>query len=240
MSFRKLLILFTVLPFLSSCSTTGNEGLDGVLGQIFGQSELTVEEISDGLKEALHVGTDRVVDQVGKAGGYFDDADIHIPLPSELEDVQSALGKVGLSGMLDTLEQKLNEGAEKAAPIAKDLFWDAISEMTINDVMNIYNGPDDAATQYFRGKMEPRLRAEMRPVIEGTLNQVGAVRQFNDIKARYDAIPFTPDVNTDLAGYAENLALDGMFHYLAKEEAAIRNDPLKRTTELLRKVFGAI
>ena len=240
MPFRKFLAVCFVLPFLSGCSTTNGGSLGETLGQIFSQNELSVEEISAGLKEALKVGAGRVIDRVSQAGGYFDDPDIHIPLPGELEDVQSALGKIGLAGMLDKLEQKLNEGAEKAAPLARDLLWDAIGEMTITDVMEIYNGPDDAATQYFRGKMEPRLKAEMRPIIEQTLNQVGAVRQFNDIKARYDAIPFTPDVNADLAGYAENLALDGLFHYLAKEEAAIRNDPLKRTTDLLRKVFGAV
>lgn len=50
-----------------------------------------------------------------------------------------------------------------------------------------------------------------------------------------------PDpLKNKMIGYAVAKALDGLFVYLAEEEVAIRRDPAKRTTDLLRRVFGAV
>ena len=120
-------------------------------------SDLSLGEIGGGLKEALRVGSERVVAQVGRSDGYNADPEIHLPLPESLRTVQSTLRMAGMSGLLDDLELKLNRAAEVAAPKAKALFWQSISEMTLEDVEGIYNGPDDAATRYFQGKMTPAL-----------------------------------------------------------------------------------
>jgi hypothetical protein len=204
-----------------------------------GGSGLGTDEIAAGLREALKVGTERVVGQVGTTDGYNADADIHIPLPGALTDVQAVLRKIGQAGLADDLELRLNRAAEAAAPEAKALFWDAIAKMTLDDVERIYNGPDDAATRYFQRKMTPRLAKRMTPIIDRTLAEVGAIRTYDAMMAQYKAVPFVPDVKANLTEYAVDKAMSGLFHYVAKEEAAIRNNPTKRTTELLQKVFGA-
>jgi hypothetical protein len=144
-----------------------------------------------------------------------------------------------MTSLLDDLELKLNRAAEVATPKAKALFGQAISEMTFEDVMNIYNGPEDAATRYFQDKMTPPLAKEMQPVVEQSLAEVGAVQSYDNVMGEYRTIPFVPDVKADLTTYVVEKGMDGIFYYMAKEEAAIRQNPAKRTTELLQKVFGA-
>ncbi|MFP4284967.1 MAG: DUF4197 domain-containing protein [Desulfovermiculus sp.] len=200
--------------------------------------QLDDETVGQGLKEALKVGTANVVDELGQSGGFFNHPELHIPLPASLDRVQSVLNKVGASSMLDDLELKINRAAERATPKAKDMFWKAISEMTFQDVTSIYNGPDDAATRYFEDKMSVPLASEMKPTVQETLNQVGAVQSYNQIMDRYNSVPFAPKVQADLTTYTLDKTLEGIFTLLAQEEAAIRKDPAKRTTELLQTVFG--
>ena len=202
-------------------------------------SALSTSDISSGLKEALRVGSDRVVSQVGQTDGYNGDPAIRLPLPGSLKSVQSALAAAGMSGMLDDLELRLNRAAEAAAPKARALFVDAISEMTIEDARNIYEGPKDSATRYFQSKMSQPLAAEMAPVVNESLAEVGAVRSYDAVMGQYKQIPFVPDAKADLTDYVVEKGMDGIFFYLAKEEAAIRENPAARSTELLQKVFGA-
>ncbi len=202
------------------------------------EQELSTGTIADGLKEALRVGTANVVQQLGQAGGFSDHPDIHIPLPGSLGKVQSALNRIGASSLLDELELKLNRAAEQATPRAKALFWEAITEMTLEDARSIYNGPQDAATRYFQGTMSDPLAREMQPVIEDTLSQVGAVQSYDRVMDRYASIPFVPDVKADLVNHTLGKTLEGLFTVLAREEAAIRTNPVKRTTRLLQTVFG--
>jgi len=201
-------------------------------------SELSIEEIGAGLKEALKVSSQNVVNQLGTIDGFNSDSNIHIPLPESLATVKSMLDKVGMSYLFETVELKLNRAAEAAVPRAEQLFLDAISQMTFQDVKEIYNGPDDAATQYFKGKMSLDLAAEMKPVIEDSLLEVGAIRAYDNMMEGYKSIPFVPDVKSDLTDHVIEKGMEGIFYYMAKEEAAIRQDPVKRTTELLKKVFA--
>lgn len=213
--------------------------LKGVTQTAPGGSGLGTDEIAAGLREALKVGTERVVGQVGAADGYNADPKIHIPLPGALKDVQSVLRKIGQAGLADDLEVRMNRAAEAAAPEAKALFWNAISRMTLDDVERIYNGPDDAATRYFQRTMTPALAKRMTPIIDRTMADVGAIRSYDAMMAQYKAVPFVPDVKADLTEYVVDKAMDGIFLYVAEEEAAIRNNPAERTTALLQKVFGA-
>ena len=153
--------------------------------------------------------------------------------------VRKALKPFGMSGQLDDLELRLNRAAEVATPKARRIFVDAITSMTLDDARKIYDGPDDAATRYFQRRMTGPLRREMRPVISDSLSKVGAIRHYDAIMSEYRQFPFVPDVKADLVNHVLKLGLDGIFHYVAVEEAAIRNNPAKRSTELLRKVFGS-
>jgi len=178
------------------------------------------------------------VAQLGQTDGFNADSAIRIPLPEQLGSVKSALSKIGLSQSLDDLELKLNRAAENASPKAKALFWDAITAMTFEDIQAIYNGPEDSATQYFKDKTTPALTQEMQPIVTDSLAQVGAIQSYDRAMGQYQALPFVPDVKADLTAYVIEKSLDGIFYYVAKEEAAIRQDPIRQTSDLLKRVFG--
>ena len=199
---------------------------------------LTLEEIGAGLKEALGVGSQNVVSRLGRLDGFNQDPSVHIPLPKELDKVRSVLDPIGMSGLLDDLELKINRAAEAATPKATELFKQAITEMQFEDVKAILDGPEDAATQYFRGKMAPALAKEMKPIVDQSLLQVGAIKAYDDTIQQYKSVPFVPDVTTDLSNHVVDKGIDGIFYYMAQEEAAIRSDPAKQTTALLKRVFG--
>lgn len=205
-----------------------------------GQStqELSNADIGAGLREALKVGAQRVVGQVGASDGFNGDPRIHIPLPESLQKVQSTLARIGMSSMTDDLELRLNRAAEAASPEAQAVFWQAIDEMTMDDVREIFDGPDDAATRYLERTMSSPLLARMKPIVDSSLAEVGAVRAYDQAIGRYKAVPFVPDVKADLTQHVLERALQGVFLYLAQEEAAIRQNPAKQTTALLKKVFG--
>ncbi len=236
---KKLIVILMPL-LIAGCAAQGSGGsiLDVLAEGIGGQQALSETEIADGLREALTIGTQHVIEQVGAVDGFNLDPDIHIPLPRSLQRVDDALSKLGLSRLMDNLETRLNRAAEVAAPQAKALFIDAISNMTLNDARQILTGPDDAATQYFRTQTSEQLSELIRPVVESSLRKVGALQAYDSMISRYKTLPFVPDVSADLTRYTIDRSMDGIFYYLAREEAAIRHEPIKRTTALLRKVFG--
>lgn len=242
----KAVFLYGLFPILLSCSADGSKDSRQWLEQTndllksFGNAsngQLTVTDLSSGLKEALRVGTETVVSQLSANNGFNLDPEIHIPLPESLQKFQSGMGKLGLSLVLDDLETRLNTAAEVATPKAKQLFWNAITEMSIDDAEAIFNGPNNSATQYFRKKMDTPLKQEFTPVIEKSLQETEAVQVYDRFMTKYQAIPFMPDIKADLNDYVVGKSLDGIFLYLAKEEAAIRENPAKRTTEILKRVF---
>ena len=199
---------------------------------------ISTSDIAGALRDALKVGSERVVDTLGRTDGFNNAPDVHIPLPDTLRKAQKVLSKFGKGKLGDDLELRLNRAAETAVPKAKGLFLDAISQMTIDDAKAILNGPKDSATRYFRERMSPRLVEEMSPIVSDQLAEVGAVQSYDKMIGKYKDLPFVPDVRADLTSYVVGKAVDGVFLYLGREEAAIRENPAKRTTELLKKVFG--
>ena len=175
---------------------------------------------------------------MGVKNGFNLDPKIRIPLPANLQKVQSVLGAAGLSFMMDDLETRLNYAAEIATPHAKELFVNAISEMTFDDVMSIYNGPENSATQFFQSKMSAPLADKMRPFINQAISQAGVVQAYDNVMASYQNIPFMPDVKTDLTNHVLDQGIGGIFLYLGEQEKDIRQDPLRHTTDLLKRVFG--
>ena len=217
----------------------GKDLLGGFGQQSPQQGQLTNTEIGSGLKEALRVGTETVVKQLGKPGGFNADPKLHIPLPESMKTVKSMLDKVGMGASLDELELRLNQAAEAATPKAKQLFWNSINEMTLDDVTAIYKGPNDAATRYFQKKMTPQLTQEMKPVVAQSLSEVGAIQSYDNVMNQYKELPFVPDVKADLTGYVVEKATGGIFNSLAQQEAEIRKNPAEQTTKLLKRVFGS-
>jgi len=202
-------------------------------------SALSQQDIATAFKQALTIGTQEVVGQLGTTDGFNLDPKVRIPLPSSLAKVQNVMQAAGLSFMLDDLETRLNRAAEIATPHAKELFINAISEMTFDDVYNIYTGPQDSATSFFRSKMSKPLANKMSPFVNNAIAQAGVVNAYDNVMSKYKNIPFVPDVKTDLTNYVVDQGVDGIFFYLAEQEKQIRQDPVRHTTELLKKVFGS-
>jgi hypothetical protein len=223
---------------LSACETLDPNVLEGILGS----GALTQADAALGIKEALGNGILSALSIVGRDGGFLNDQLIHIPLPKSLQSVQSVMSAVGAGGLLNDLETELNHGAEKAAPVAKDIFFSAIRELTIQDAIGIVKGPNDAATTYLQDKTTTKLANLFSPIMENALGQTGALQLFDQAAASVKNIPLAPqlgaDAKRDLIGHGVNYALSGVFHYVAEEEAAIRENPAKRTSEILRRVFG--
>lgn len=203
-----------------------------------GGSDLEASTIADGLRQALTVGSETVVAQLGQSGGFLDDPEARIPLPGPLSDASSALQLAGLGGLADDLETRMNRAAEQAVPVAQKLFTDAISALTFDDVMGIYNGPDDAATQYLQTSTGDSLSEQMRPIIDTALADAGAVQAFDQLAGQAADIPFVGSIKTSLSDHVLGYANEALFGYIAVEEKAIRENPTKRTTELLQTVFG--
>ncbi|CAA7611354.1 conserved exported hypothetical protein [Magnetospirillum sp. LM-5] len=199
---------------------------------------LSTGDIASGLKEALRIGTEKVSSQLGRADGYNRDPAVHIPLPDSLQKVQAGLKMAGMSGLTDDLELKLNRAAEAAAPEAKRIFWNALEKMSLDDAKAILNGPSDAATQYFKRTMTPDLKTAMRPVVDKTVSEAGAVKSYESLTASAKGLPMVGDGRAMLTDHVLDGGLKGLFTYLGREEAAIRSDPTKRTSDILRKVFA--
>ena len=181
-----------------------------------------------------------MVARVSKTDGYNADPAIRIPLPDPLQEIRGPLKAVGAAGMLDDLQLRMNRAAEQAAPKALNIFIDAASNMTIDDARKILNGPQDAATQYFKRTTSISLTSSFRPIVDNSLSGVGAVEVFKSVQSKAAVIPMAgQEVQSfNLTDFTVGKALDGLFHYLGAEEAAIRTNPAARTTGLLRKVFG--
>ncbi len=219
-------------------SELGQQAITSMGGQASAVA-LTNGEIGAGVKEALQISTQTVTRNLGKKDGFNLDPKIHIPLPPALAKVDKIISSVGMGYLTDDLELRLNRAAEAATPKAKALFINAIKQMTIEDAKNILTGPNNAATQYLRRTMGANLEKEMQPIISDAMANAGAVQAYDNVMGQYGQIPFVPDIKANLNNYVVAKAMDGVFYYVAKEEAQIRENPAKRTTELLKKVFAS-
>jgi hypothetical protein len=204
---------------------------------IEGQPAPTTDQVAAGLKEALIKGISAGADNVSRADGYFNNPQIKIPFPPDVRKVEDRLRQIGMGKEVDRFIETLNHGAENAAKEAKPIFINAIEQMTFDDAWGILKGNQDAATQYLKRTTTPQLKAKFKPVIQNALNEVEATKYYGDIVNTYNQIPFVNKVNPDLNEYATDLAMQGLFVMIAQEEKKIRENPLERTTDLLKRVF---
>ncbi|MEL6673023.1 MAG: DUF4197 domain-containing protein [Bacteroidota bacterium] len=222
------------LFWLMSCET-----LLKVAEEVATNADPTNAEIIGGLKEALANGAANAVTTLSKSGGYLNDPLVKIPFPQEAEFAARTLRDLGLGNLVDNFEAKLNEGAEKGAELALPIFKNAITSMSFADAKNILLGGENAATSYFQRTTQSDLAAAFAPHIKSSLDKVNATQIWTQITTRYNSIPLVrKKVETDIVKYATGKALDGLFLKLADEEQKIREQPLARTSELLKKVFS--
>lgn len=233
--------LIPILAIFLSFSLIGCDTLLKVAEEvIYENPDPTNTEIIGGLKDALANGAANAVTTLSKSGGYNNDPLVKIPFPQEAEFAAKKLRDIGLGKLVDDFEGLLNEGAENGAKLALPIFKNAITSMSFEDAKNILLGGENAATQYFQNKTQSQLTAAFSPHIKTSLDKVNATKAWTDITTNYNkfSILTGKKVETDLVSYATGKALDGLFLKLAGEEKKIREDPIARTTELLKKVFS--
>jgi hypothetical protein len=212
---------------------------DAALGSKQGVAGLSTQEMSSGLKEALAVGAERAIRGLGRSGGYLDDAKVRIPLPGKLKDLEGTLRMLGQGAAVDEFTTTVNRAAEQAIPKAAPIVGDAIRGMSIADAKRILTGPDDAATRYFRDKSSAALIEAMLPVVRGATDKAGVTRAYKDMIGKAGPAGAMLGSSVDVDRYVTEEALDGLFLKLAEQEKRIRSNPAARSTDLLKKVFGA-
>jgi hypothetical protein len=217
--------------------------IDSVLKElqkgVGGSSALSNTEIVNGLKEALQIGTGNAVQVVSKVDGYYKNPKIRIPLPDSVQKTEKILRAAGYGSKVDEFELSMNRAAERAAPQAKGLFLDAIKQMTFADAKKILNGRENEATLYFKDKTSPKLRKVSKPIVHQAMGEVGVTKSYQELEQSARSVPFAGTFAFDLDQYVTDKALDGLFLMVAEEEKKIRQDPVARTTDLLKKVFGS-
>ena len=199
---------------------------------------LSDSKITKGLKEALEIGTSNAVDIVSRTNGFYKNPKVKIPLPKVVRKVEKVLRAVGYGEEVDAFELSMNRAAEKAAPKAKSLFWDALKQMTFSDARKILKGKDNEATLYFEDKTSDKLSKIFKPIVHKAMAKVGVTRKYQDLDAKMRSTPLGKGLSFDLDEYVTDGALKGLFYMLAEEEKKIRKDPAARVTRLLKDVFG--
>jgi hypothetical protein len=240
----RLVAALSLLLALAACRTADAQ-LDELLKQLpqlpgSGSTPGSVGEVRIGqaLKQALQVGTENAVKLTGRPDGYFRNEAIKILMPERLKTLEQGLRVVGYGPQMDELVLGMNRAAERAAPAAKQIFFDAIGDMTIDDARRILDGSQTAATDYFKSKTTGRLTTAFQPIVESSMSQVGVTRQYQQVLDRARALPFLDVEQFDLDRYVVGKSLDGLFHVVGDEEKKIRTSPQARVTDLLREVFG--
>jgi hypothetical protein len=232
---KKILLFIPFLFLIFSGCDTLSQVVQTTVNQSANPSTL---EIGNGLKQALEIGTTKSSDQLSSVNGFFANAAVKILFPPEAQKVERTLRSIGLSKLADNVILSLNRAAEDAAGKAKPIFVNAIKQMTLQDVTNILLGSQDAATQYFKRATTLQLAESFKPVVQASLNKVGATKYYGDAAAAYNKVPFASKVNPDISDYVTQKAISGLFVEIAQEELNIRQNLSARTTPLLQKVFS--
>jgi hypothetical protein len=201
-------------------------------------SGLSSDEIAGGLREALRMGAEKAASRASAVGGFLDNPKIRIPLPDQLQTAANALKMVGMGSHVAAFEETMNRAAEQASAKALPIFGDAVSKLTFEDVEKIWKGGDRAATDYLERTTRDRLYQEFEPVVHTAAGEVGVTRSYESLIGQPGVASLVAGTDLDLDHYVTEKGLDGLFTLLGEEEQAIRTNPMARTTDLLKKVFG--
>jgi hypothetical protein len=234
-----LLILFSAAPAVADWKSL-LKGIPGVSSDDAQEAlDLSQAEIADGLKEALDRGAEIAVTALSQEGGYLDNPAVSIPLPDSLDWIEKGLRRVGREDLAEDFITTMNRAAEEAVPVALAQLQSAIEALTLEDAQAILSGPDDAATQYFRKHSESSLQEQFLPIVEKTTADTGVTSAYKEMTKYAGGLTSLFDTDDlDIDQYVTEEALDGLFKMIAIEEARIREDPVARSTDLLKKVFG--
>ena len=232
------IVLFALILALPMSSMAQFKNPFKKMTSLMSTSSLSEDQVISGLKAALEKGIELASDEVSREDGYFLNPQIKIPWPEDAKNAEARLRQLGLGSEVDKFILSINRAAELAAKESKEVFVMAIKAMTVEDAWGILKGEDDAATQYLNRTSSDELNAKFKPIIQSALEQVDATKYYEDLVLAYNKIPFVKKLNPDLDQYATQMAITGLFAMVAKEEKKIREDPMARTSDILKKVFG--
>ncbi|MEZ5652052.1 MAG: DUF4197 domain-containing protein [Burkholderiaceae bacterium] len=201
---------------------------------------ISTTDASQAVRAALEKGSERAVALLGRPGGYANDPQLHIPLPDALSKSRRLFKMLGKGDELDSLEAAINRAAEQAVPKGKAVLSDTVKKMTVDDAKNILTGGDDSVTQFFRKNSRAELMSKLTPIVDGQISELGIARQYDALAGKGAALGLVKGNDSSLAGYVTDQALEGLFTMIAREEKAIRADPIGTGSKLLGKVFGAL
>jgi len=236
----KLIIGLSFLIFLGGCDILKNIDIAQIEKTLNTKTPLTNDEVIRGLKDALSIGTNNAVGILSKANGFYGDPLVKVLFPPEVQYVADKLYSIGAGKLVDDFILKMNQGAETAVVKAGPVFVNAIKTMSFADAMSILKGSEDAATSYFKTNTSIQLATLFKPEVQKVLDQMQVTKYWTDVTSAYNKIPLTKKVETDLAKYVTEKTMDGLFKKLALEEKKIRTDPVARTTDILKRVFGSL
>jgi hypothetical protein len=200
---------------------------------------LTQADASRGVRDAMGLAALNATMRLAQPDGFWGNPRVRIPLPGIMGQTQRTLSGFGMSGPLDELQESLNHAAESVMPEAGRLISDAVRTITIADAIDIVRGPEDSATRYLRGRTEIRLTSLLKPPMTRALTDSGAFTLMRTALREVGLGSMTTDLRREVIDFSTAKALDGCFYYIAEEERAIRRDPVRRTTDILRRVFGS-
>lgn len=227
---KKYMLTLAVAVSMVSCDTLTN---------LPGYTTVTESEAAEALRQALDQGTGKGISFLNRQDGFFGNQAYKLLLPPEAQKIENTLRQIGMGAMVDKAILQINRSAEDAVGYARPIFVDAIREMTITDAINIIKGGQDAGTQYFRQKTTAKLVAAFSPIVKQSLDKFSATKYYGDVVNTYNNFPTTINkINPDLPSYVVGKAVDALFDQIAQEEANIRANPVARTTDILKKVFG--
>lgn len=202
-------------------------------------SVLSNDDMINGLKEALQKGVGYAVDGLGKTDGFWSNPKVKIPMPENLQKLEKLLRKLGQDKYADEFVMTMNRAAEQAVPLTADILKKGVADMTIDDAKNILKGPDDAATSYLRKTGGDQLRAAIEPIVKDMTEKTGVTRQYKNLFSNLGFMGsfMNPD-DYDIDRYVTDETMDGLFTMIAEQEKQIRENPVERTTDLLKRVFA--
>jgi len=195
----------------------------------------------------LTEGSKKASTNLNKTDGYFKDNTVKILLPSEAQPIAKNIKMIpGGQKMEDDAILRMNRAAEDAAITAADIFINAITKMTIADAINILYGSNDAATVYLKKNTYNELKVAFQPKIAASLNKkivanISAAQSWSVLMTANNKVAGTypgkaagmKKVNTDLAEYVTEKALDGLFVKIAATELDIRKNTTARVNDIL-------
>jgi hypothetical protein len=213
-------------------------------------------DISKALKEALNMGIESAMTSLGKENGFLKNPDVKIEVPESLSLLKTSLESLGAKKQLDEFVTSMNRSAEASIVKTIPIFTKALSNMSIDDSKKILMGKSDEATKYLKTKTEKSITEAIAPIIKESMAKSDVMTYYTAINSLYtsskDAISsnaqiksamslLTGDTDTteyeDVESYVVAKTLNGVFLMVAQKEKEIRENPIFRTTDLLKDIF---